>query len=29
MSLSVLLDTRFLITLVDASRPHHATAEQY
>lgn len=29
MSASVLLDTSFLITLVSANRPHHATAVQY
>jgi len=26
---SVLLDTSFLITLIDKNRPHHATAEKY
>ena len=29
MSASVLLDTSYLITLVDANRPHHAIATQY
>ncbi|BFI94872.1 MAG: hypothetical protein RSP_03820 [Rhodanobacter sp.] len=29
MSISVLLDTSFLITLVNANRPHHAVAMQY
>ncbi len=29
MSTSVLLDTSFLISLVNAHRPHHATAERY
>lgn len=29
MSSSVLLDTSFLITLVDANRPHHQTAKQF
>jgi PIN domain nuclease of toxin-antitoxin system len=29
MSASVLLDTSFLITLTNASRPHHAVAVQY
>jgi hypothetical protein len=29
MTISVLVDTSFLISLVDARRPHHATARSY
>lgn len=29
MTAAVLLDTRFLISLVDGNRPNHATAAQY